>query len=872
MLALPDPPATPPDWAAAIRTAAGGRYTNFEPLGEGGMAQVFSAWDEKQGRAVAIKVLKPAALAGSGPERFLREIKLTAGLQHPGILPLLDSGALSVGGGLLPFLVTPLVNGSTLRLRLDLEGRLHWDEVLEIVADVAGALAFAHRRGVIHRDVKPENLLLTESGSVLVADFGVARADWSDDPDLTAEGVRVGTPLYMSAEQALGEPVDARADQYSLAAVVYEMVSGQPLHLATTAAGVLARRLTEGVPQLAGTPGIPVGLDRVLAKALARRPEDRFPSIEEFAAALSGLSAAPASVDGVSRGPRRRRWVAAGLSVIALAALAVAHSRATREEAGPPTIVVLPFRNLTLERGGGAAGAAVAEAVATEIRAAGLGSPASRAVEADGRASSGGGRVLAQSVGAAFAISGVIQRVADSLEVSADVIDVRSGAVRAALPPRRSGAVDAAGLVAAIREPLLGALALAVDAPGRSPVLSRSGGAPAFAAYQRHVRALSLARRLEFDSAAVQALQAYAGDTSFVQPLLLAIEARFDGGQVAVADSLLRVIDRRNAGLSSIDRLLAEFLRARLAGDHPGAATAAAAIDRLAPSDENKIRLAQAEFGRNRVAAARAQLAAIDPERSVARLDGRFWRLIAMVWHADQRTGELPALAERGRRGGASDKATVELDLLAAASRGAEPLLDSLLLQLRRMESRTGPTAAELTVAAVAEIRVHGSPGSSGRLAQGGLDWLEVTGAIREPKLAPDVIALMIEAGRAEDALPLARAWAAGTDAGPLAAAMVAVLEANRDGGTKAGASLGAEPVSARLDAGPGEREYAKARVAAAGGDFDAAISWLGRAVGNGMPAASPVLHRDPVFDRIRQRPDFRALVEGRGSAPDREP
>ena len=272
-----------------LTTALAGRYRVVREIGRGGMAAVYLADDPKHHRQVAIKVFNADLAEVLGKDRFLREIELTAGLAHPHILPLYDSG---VADG-FAYYVMPFVEGKTLRDRLAEKGRLPLDEALSIIKGVTDALAFAHRKGIIHRDIKPENVLL-QGGHALVADFGIARAlSLAGDVALTQTGMIVGTPSYMSPEQTVGDStVDARSDIYSLACLLFEALTGAPPFTGGTAADVARRRLTEAAPRLGtSTANIPAAIDEAVAKALARDPKDRFSTAEEFAAALQGQRA-----------------------------------------------------------------------------------------------------------------------------------------------------------------------------------------------------------------------------------------------------------------------------------------------------------------------------------------------------------------------------------------------------------------------------------------------------------------------------------------------------------------------------------------------------------------------------------------------------
>ncbi|MDQ2668570.1 MAG: serine/threonine protein kinase, partial [Gemmatimonadota bacterium] len=268
-----------------LQTAIRDRYVLGALLGEGGMATVFRAQDLRHDRPVALKVLKPELGVLLGAERFLSEIRVTANLQHPHLLPLFDSGE---ADGLL-YYVMPLVEGESLRARLDRERQLPVAEAVRIATAVLGALDYAHRHGVIHRDLKPENILLHD-GEPLVADFGIALAvTRAGGERFTQTGMSLGTPQYMSPEQASAErTIDGRSDIYALGAVLYEMLSGEPPHTGHTMQAIIARVMTETPRALrSARASIPEHVAEATERALAKLPADRFDTAQQFAAALT---------------------------------------------------------------------------------------------------------------------------------------------------------------------------------------------------------------------------------------------------------------------------------------------------------------------------------------------------------------------------------------------------------------------------------------------------------------------------------------------------------------------------------------------------------------------------------------------------------
>jgi TolB-like protein/Tfp pilus assembly protein PilF/tRNA A-37 threonylcarbamoyl transferase component Bud32 len=343
---------------SSLADALAGRYLIEQEMGRGAAATVYLAQDLRHGRRVALKVLNSELGAALGVERFQREIRTQARLQHPHILSLLDSG--SAAGRL--FCTMPYVEGGSLRDRLRREGPLPVGTAAQLAAEVASALTYAHALGVIHRDIKPENILVSASGHALLTDFGIAYAieDGSGHARpgrITESGITLGTPAYMSPEQSVGdETVDSRSDIYSLAVVVYEMLSGAPPFTGPNPRAIMARRLVERPPSLAIVrPGLPPAVELAVNRGLARQPAGRFDTAAEFAVALCGRGEESEDVEPAPRA-RPRPWRRyAGIAAVAMALLAggLAGLRVLRRPAAPPIaaggprmLAVLPFRNL----------------------------------------------------------------------------------------------------------------------------------------------------------------------------------------------------------------------------------------------------------------------------------------------------------------------------------------------------------------------------------------------------------------------------------------------------------------------------------------------------------------------------------------------
>ena len=329
---------------AAVRfpPVLSGRYSIEREIGRGGMATVYLAHDQKHDRQVALKVLRSELALAVRAEQFVREIAIAAKLAHPHILPLHDSGEAE---GIV-YYVMPYVEGESLRDRLTREGRLPFADAVRIAGDVAAALSYAHSHGVVHRDIKPENILLAPGGEALIADFGIARALTVAGGHPLSQTGAVGTPLYMSPEQAAGSGLDGRSDIYSLGCVLHEMLAGHPPFTGATAQEVIARHASDPIPALeAARPGVGARVARAVRKALAKQPVDRFATAGQFASALEGTGD-----DRPTRDRRRATALAVGLTCAGLVVaggywLAGRGGASTERSPVTPRVAVMPFVN-----------------------------------------------------------------------------------------------------------------------------------------------------------------------------------------------------------------------------------------------------------------------------------------------------------------------------------------------------------------------------------------------------------------------------------------------------------------------------------------------------------------------------------------------
>jgi len=490
-----------------LQVGLAGRYTVERELGRGGMAAVFLARDLRHDRLVALKVLHPELASSIGTDRFAREIRFAARLQHPHILPVHDSGDVPGTGGepTLLWFSMPYIDGESLRERLTRDRQLTLSEAIRITREVADALEYAHGQGLIHRDIKPENILLS-AGHALVADFGVARAlgtGTGDAPALTGTGLAIGTPAYMSPEQATGEhSLDARSDLYSLSCVLYEMLAGEPPYSGPTAHVILARMLTEAPRPLGSLRrSLPPAVERIVSTAMARSPADRFPSAAEFSRELEVVAAqitTPGSGTVTSSLPKKRQRPVGLFAMLAFgfilgigALFAWRQSQSDAPAEGPVLLAVLPFENM-----GDSADAYFADGITDEVRGKLAGLPdfqvIARASSSQYRGSTKPLREIAEELGVRYLLTGTVRWVKggsqNRVQVRPELVEVvRSGATVGRWEQPFDAALDD---VFKVQADIAGQVAIALRGELASSGLPSTSAAPTsnIAAYDEFLR------------------------------------------------------------------------------------------------------------------------------------------------------------------------------------------------------------------------------------------------------------------------------------------------------------------------------------------------------------------------------------------------
>ncbi len=569
------------DNLARLTATLGRRYAIERELGRGGMGTVYLATDRKHTRRVAIKVLPPDVASALGPERFLREISIVARLTHPHILPLHDSGQAS---GML-YYVMPHVEGGSLRQRLDRATPLTVGEALDITRDVADALAHAHAHGVLHRDVKPENILL-QDGRGLLADFGVARA--LGDESVTDSGLAVGTAAYASPEQAAGSRgLDERSDVYGLGCVLYEMLAGP----APTGRQLLAGRFADPLPPLTALrEDVPPWLDAVAAKALAGHPDRRYPSAAAFRDALIAPDSGPTpeQVPVVEpAGRARMRWMLAGAAALLLvaAALALLPSRLARME--PTRIVVGGFENRTGDSALASIGDIAADYIARGLATTQLlkdvydARAMAREAGRPARVGIAAGRDLARQVGAGTVLGGNYYREGDSLHFEAQLVEAGTGRLILALQPVIGSLREQTRVIELLRQRVMAGFAVVFQ-----PAFGDWQGAgvpPTYAAYQQMLAAADDLWIFEADKAIPHLQRAIAEDSTYSRAKTQLAYALSQVGACRAVDSIFDALTPVADQFPPGDRGALAYARGSCRRDHAAQLTAAKAVLQAAP-------------------------------------------------------------------------------------------------------------------------------------------------------------------------------------------------------------------------------------------------------------------------------------------------
>jgi tetratricopeptide (TPR) repeat protein len=872
---------------AGLKDSLADRFTVEREIGRGGMATVYLARDLRHDRLVALKVLHPEISHALGAERFLREIAIAARLSHPHILPLYDSG--EANGSL--FFVMPFIEGESLREHLTREVQLPLAEAVRLTIEISEALEYAHEQGIVHRDIKPENILISGAHAI-VADFGIARAiTQSRDGTLTETGMALGSPKYMSPEQASGESrLDARTDIYSLGCVLYEMLVGEAPFTGPTAPIIIAKRFAGPPTSIRKLrPAIPVQIDAAIEKALAIIPADRYSNAREFVNALTiePSDVVPSSRRSPSTQPRERMRFSmlAALTVLLLlgagALFRTTMGARTITRGQPPAsldtkrVAVAVFDNHTGDRSLDPIGTMAADWITSGLMQSGaLDVVDVGAVYSRGRDSVGvptDPLAFARENGAGTIISGSYDLAGDSVVLRASLMDVESGRVLRALEPAKSARAAPERGIDLLRQQAL----TAVAARG-SPLVgtgASSAHLPTFAAYQAFVAGQTLIwqENRNSDEALDDFRRAAQLDPSFwiAQIWLASIAA--DVGECETTDSVAREMAPHLGQLALVERLSLQNVVSRCRGETDAIYHRAAERAHAEPgSSYYKFLLGVQANEASRPRAAVQALLDLDPERDLSWMSARariyYWRNLAAAYHQlAEHEKELQTardFLERfpNRPGGIR----MEVVALAALGRG-DDVLDRLE-QLRSMPPSIFSTAITFLNAAMELLAHDGDGGVADQIAQREVIWYR--------SLSPDdagnitdllaTVQILEFLHRYDEAKSLVDRISSDTMLRSDSLDFIgnfAVLAAWR--GDRAEAARKVHELAAIK--GPylrGQPTFYRAEVAAILGDSDA-LPLLRSAIANGTSPQDA--HANPAFASLWHSPAFQELLRPRG-------
>jgi TolB-like protein len=820
------------------------------------MGQVYLATDARHDRKVAVKVMKPACSSVVGSQRFLREIRIAAQLSHPNIVPVFDSD--EVDGR--PFYVMPFIEGENLRQHLSEETMLPVEQVIRWGVEVCEGLMFLHSHGIVHRDIKPENLLV-QADRLLISDFGLARAlDRAVDTSMSSEQVVLGTPTYMSPEQATGSAkIDGRSDVYALGCVLYEMLAGEPPFDGATPQSITSKKVSAHYPPLSIVrPAAGRALEAVIAAALQPNPADRTPTAEVL---RDGLLASA----GPARHPFRLRVgiVASAAALIALGG-GIAYTRLSRPTAlspAPPRLAVARFENRTGDARVDPLGFMAADWITEGVqRTAEVDVvPAVTALAAVTKLHQAkapldlvGG--LAGETGARLVLTGAIYRESTDLIFQAQLADAKDHKLVGALDPVRVADSAPSEALQELRSRVMGLLALSLD---HRVILAERP--PTFAAYQAFSEGMDAYVRNDYAPALKAFQRAAATDSTFVLPLLYASFCYSNDDDYASADSLLDLVNQHRDRLNAYDQSWLDYRLAELAGDDARSLAAIRRAAEIAPSSKATYNFAVQALEARRPFLAESALAGISPDVGSMRGWLPYWDVLASALHVqDKHRLELKAAREAYKR------FPYRLDGYRLEARALAATLDEKGLQRLWSEAvdrshPSPPDAAALAIEIAKELWEHGDTNAALGWFNRAYGW---SGSERDPSITTEALWVKAEAsaglGRLREAADQGKRLVA-ANPGRLEFAGFAGVLAARLGERERSDSILTALAGISRPYTYGRPQFQAARIAAALGELDRSAELLTSAYAKGLPYDLE-FHRDRALIPLKGRPILHEL------------